>query len=137
MNELYVEIVDGVGIFHKENSLHFRSFKITCGCILIQGKMAKCTQKDKVCSDNVEIIVLAKIHKVPVRICLVFEGQITPPPDVTLSQVVTERNVYLFLMLNYIMVVMVLSRKLKKRRGSVFHKNFVFIGNLCRKHFFR
>jgi hypothetical protein len=51
------------------------------------------TQKYGVCNHNVQIIVPAKIYEVPVRIYFVFEGRISPPPDVIFVLTVTERTV--------------------------------------------
>jgi hypothetical protein len=44
-------------------------------------------------SDNVQIIVPTEIYKVLVKICFVFDGRITPTPDIVFVRTVAERIV--------------------------------------------
>jgi hypothetical protein len=45
---------------------HFGSFRILCGCILIDGTITKCTQENRVYGSNVEIISIDVIYKASV-----------------------------------------------------------------------
>jgi hypothetical protein len=85
MSGLSVEIVaTDVNILDRKLPpfLHIRPSRIMCGRVLIDGKIAKYTQKGRVYSDDGQKILPTEIHKVPVTMYFLFEGRITPAPDV-------------------------------------------------------
>jgi hypothetical protein len=58
-------------------------------------------RKNGMYGGNMETISINDIYKVFVSICLVHDGQITQPPtiiNITVSQIVTKRNVYSFVL---------------------------------------
>jgi hypothetical protein len=117
--------------------LHIRPSRTMSGCVLIEGKIDKYTQTYEVYSDNVQIIVLTEIYKVPVRICFAFEGRITPPPGVIFVRTVTERTPSPLFNVELDNCRYGAQLQVEEKEGLLFFRNFVFISNLCRKHFSR
>jgi hypothetical protein len=54
--------------------LAFEFIRIIYHCIFIQGNFAKCTWKNEMNSDNVEIMAISDIYEVSVSVYFISEG---------------------------------------------------------------
>jgi hypothetical protein len=76
--------------------LHLGSFRIICGCILLQENIAKYTWEENVrYTVNIEIVAFSEIHKYLPSVYFESDGQITQTPTITVRNTVTERYVSL------------------------------------------
>jgi hypothetical protein len=85
----------------------------------VQGKLQNGVLREKngMYGGNVEIIAISEIHKFFISVYFISEDQTTQLLTVTFDQVLTQRNVSLYALMNLTVAMMMLCFQLKKKEG--------------------